>query len=145
MYICLYQVQVFSFAYSTEICFVKYLSIFFIIFLLSKANFGIKDYTENIHKIPTPRNREKDYSRILPERQAKETLLEFQWLLVPLLFCIMNTSSSHKTPFNNQTVKNPSLCSIYVYLILSFMVHNILSLSICFNSATYYILQSQNH
>ena len=47
------------------------------IFLLSKANFGIKDYTENIHKIPTPRNREKDYSRILPERQAKETLLEF--------------------------------------------------------------------
>ena len=53
------------------------INLFFIIFLLSKANFGIKDYTENIHKIPTPRNREKDYSRILPERQAKETLLEF--------------------------------------------------------------------
>ena len=50
---------------------------FFIIFLLSKANFGINNYTENIHKIPTPRNRAKDYSRILPERQAKETLLEF--------------------------------------------------------------------
>ena len=53
------------------------INLFFIIFLLSKANLGINNYTENIHKIPTPRNRAKDYSRILPERQAKETLLEF--------------------------------------------------------------------
>ena len=48
------------------------INLFFIIFLLSKANFEIKDYTENIHKIPTQRNREKERLLENPTRETGE-------------------------------------------------------------------------
>ena len=99
------------------------INLFFITFLLSKANFGIKDYTENIQKIfikfPHHATGRKTTQESYPRDRRKKLFSSFSGCFSPL-FCIMNTSSSHKNPFNNQTVtqirkfKNPSLCSIHI-------------------------------